>query len=623
MTNCLPLQSVNPINQLLLDTFGENYFPPFNAGFQPTNKGNMVGEALLQMQFPGGGKLKPPGEPYETLSAMISGIVGQIGPVFSFFGPLFIILDLIRAIIDIICSLMNPDAMIKSIVDMFLTAIPPIIALYPPLSAILLALNVVKLVTSIIVALTAVIIPIIDQIVECSLLIIAAIEKGDILSIDAITAKICSLLQGFSNQIGGSLAPVSFIIELLDLFMSLGAKFFCAGDSVCCDEDSCPPVIKNPPAGTGTIMTKIEFFGLSTLFLAEAGSDQDIAFVQPSLSIYDPSNSRLVELDQYIVLGDLIKENSDENVTFKVKLTKRTSGGAIERTATLNLYASEDYTLYVRGDDFNAGDIIEYEVLPIQSTLLAKNMMGFGCQDDIAAAASGVRSVINENIDAAAVIGGSGNDVQGAGAAEGFSGLDPLTRKIGRNFPPLPIEDLNRCLAAQTANPAISQSDCVMETVNNYLSDLTDFYEDIVCVGASRTKSVFEISKSYALSDGLDFATISLTVNDISGANMLTGGLPNATIGAEFSATGGTIGPVTYDPNTGIFLANITSDRIGVVDISCVFTVRGKVCMRPGKFDGFAVTDKILSIEFLPVGGAYKRRRKERQYMPSAGGRRR
>ena len=103
MSNCLPLQPINPLNQILIDIFGENYAPPYNAGSQPRDKLAMVNDSLLTMQFPGGGVIKPPGEPSKSMGELLSGITSQIAPIFSFFGPMFIILDLIRAIIDIIC----------------------------------------------------------------------------------------------------------------------------------------------------------------------------------------------------------------------------------------------------------------------------------------------------------------------------------------------------------------------------------------------------------------------------------------------------------------------------------------------------------------------------------------
>lgn len=241
MADCFPPAPVNPINATLLGVFGDNYFPPYNSGFQPTSRSGLTNESLLQLQLPGGGKLKPDGNPTSRhISEIISPITGALGTVFALFGPLYIILDLIRAIIDIICAFFNPVPVIAAVVDLFVTVIPPIIALFPPLSAILHALNVAKVVTSIVVALTSAIVAIADLIVENAISIPGLISDGNINTVESVTTKICILIEQFANELG-AFAPISFIIELLELFMSLGSQFFCASDAICCNADACPP----------------------------------------------------------------------------------------------------------------------------------------------------------------------------------------------------------------------------------------------------------------------------------------------------------------------------------------------------------------------------------------------
>lgn len=621
MANCLPLQPVNPINQILIDVFGQNYAPPFNTGSQPTDKMAMVNDQLLQFQFPGGGAIKPTGEPHTSMGEILAAVAGQIAPIFAFFGPLFIILDLLRAIIDIVCSFFNPTPLIRSVVDLFITVLPPVVALFPPFSSILLALNAVKLITSIIVSIVSIVIPIIDQIVEAAAQITALITTGDIRALDAITIKICSLLQEFANQIGGSLAPVSFIIELLNFFMSLGGKLFCATDATCCDEDNCPAVISNPSSGTATVLSKTDQFSLASIGLAS--EENDFVFVQASISIFDPTDQTLGDLNNFIVDPEKLSSSQSDPATIRVRVVERDINNQIIKDHTLNAYQASESTLFLRGDQFDIGAVVEYTVIPDKTALMSVNLIGLGCQDDVAAAAEGLATLVNENTDAVAVIAGSGSDTPGAGASEGFSGLDPLATKLGESFPPLP--DFSACLAAQTADPSVSQSQCVLDIATDYLDNLTEFFESVVCLGASRTKSEFEISKITVIADGRDFATITLKVKEIGGANLLLGALPNARFSALFTVSGGSavVGPTIFDAEQGLFMANISGTTAGTTEISASFFVRQSVCMRPGIFDGFTIVDKILNVQLVPEGGAYRRRRQQTQFIQAAGGRRR
>jgi len=109
----------------------------------------------------------------------------------------------------------------------------------------------------------------------------------------------------------------------------------------------------------------------------------------------------------------------------------------------------------------------------------------------------------------------------------------------------------------------------------------------------------------------------------LGGNNLLLGKLPTSTATAQFFTTRGTVGPVLFDDNTGRFVATIVSSEPGTAEITASFLINDQVCMSPGNFDGFVVTDKIIDIEFIPEGGTFPRRRRERVYRQAAGGRRR
>lgn len=656
MANCFPPTPINPINDVFLGIFGNNFFPPFNPGFQPADRDALINEKLLQFKLPGGGAFKPIGDPHRNISEMLAPLTGLLGSAFAFFGPLFLILDLIRAIIDILCSLINPASMIAGLVDMFLTVVPPVVALFPPLSSILLALNVVKLVIAIIVALTTAIIAIIDLIVENALAISSLITEGNVAAIDSVTIKICTLLDGFANELA-ALAPISFILEILDLFMSLGSKFFCATDAACCNTTACPSIIMEPPSGSGTVTSNrtgvtlkdladpinplslpsvldppitiplntitlgtipdldigpISFPPLDLVPIPDSALES-VELVEPSMTITINGSDSLSALADYIVDPKKIPGSSNDPnaATIHVKITNQTTGASITARAT----AATSNTFSVKADDFSVGTNVLFEIQPDKDALIKLNLIGLGCDDDVRAAAAGVLANINESAPGIAVVSGGNNR----------SGFEPLLTKMGRPFPRPP--GYIACLAAQRANPAESQAQCVADISSAYIEEVKDFALDLVCLGASRTASEFILSKQFVPADGTEFTTISLTVKDINGTALLANFIPNASanedFAAEFSSTIGTVGPVLFDDTTGTFHASLTSDQTGEAVVTGAFLINGKVCMVPGSSDGFTIVDKLLDVEFTRPGGVAPRRRRQNQYIQSAGGRRR
>lgn len=295
---------INPLSQILLTVLGDNFYPPFNAQFQPQDTSKLTEEPLLQMVLPGGGKIKPVGDPTHVhLSEYVTPLIGAIGTIFTFFAPLFIVLDVIRAIIDIICALFNPVPLILSVIDLFLNVLPPLVALFPPFSSVLLAIDVAKLIVALLGALVSAIIPIIDQIVGTTVTVALELARGNIGVVDLASIKVCELLQQLANSIGG-LLPVSFIIELINLFMSIGSKFFCSPEAPCCTTENCPPVIINPPGGQAIVTRSVKKFTVKNLiqeifnlinFPLEALSDLINNTISPFLSTINTTLNQIID----------------------------------------------------------------------------------------------------------------------------------------------------------------------------------------------------------------------------------------------------------------------------------------------------------------------------------------
>lgn len=314
----------------------------------------------------------------------------------------------------------------------------------------------------------------------------------------------------------------------------------------------------------------------------------------------------VAELNNFIVEPSKIPgAAADEDpATIRVRITSA-SGTTEIVAATL----AAGNTIHLRSDLFSVGTNVSYEVIPDKINLLKLNLIGLACEDDVAAAAGGVQTVF-----------------RGA-TASGNGVLDPLIVKMGRNFPGIPIDDYNACLARQTADPTISQAQCISDVSNGYLSEILNFTLDLVCIGANRVISDFEVNRQFASADGKDAVTVSMTIRDSNGVNLLEDFLPNANIpedyGVQFITTIGTVGPVIFDTEASRFRANIISDKIGSGQITAAFLVRGETCIVPGESDGFSITDKVIDVEFRRPGGAFPRRRRSQPPIQAAGGRRR
>lgn len=585
MTGCFTIAPLNPINELLLSVFGDNFFPPMNAGFQPADFSAQMREPTLNFKFPANAEIGPIGDKAQShISGHIAGLIGQLGPIFSIFGVLFLILDLIRAIIDIICAMFNPEPMILAMIELFVTVLPPIIALYPPLSTILMIINVIKLIVAIVVSLLAIIIPLMDLIVENATNIRFLISQGNLRAVDSVTAKLCSLFQQFANELG-AFDPISFILEMIDFFSSLGSKFFCASDSGCCDTTSCPPIIVNPPSGTASVVDVVDGATLGDFIPLLPADIAAFPLGESTVTIVDNS-ARLGDLENYVLDTD--------PPTISVLVN------GVEWPAKSASASSNSITLKITDASlFSAGSTVSYEVVPDTTELLKANLISLGCVDEIRRAADGLAARFN---------------------------LNPIVSRIGLFPRPTALRTaLQEILDAQEADPTTDRTQLAKDAVDLYLDDLAEYYGDAVCIGANRVESDFTVSTNHAFANGAGFSTIQFTPKDANGVALLIGAIPNALerFGAQFNTTLGSIGPVSLDTTTGTFNATIVSEEVGVAEISAIFLVNGLECMRPATTDGFSLTDKINSVEFISEGGKYGRRRLKRQYVQSGGGRRR
>lgn len=631
---------VNPINQAILDVFGDNYFPKYDPNYQPASTESLANENLLELSLPGGGQIKPPvhaemGSFGEILAPIMSGL----SSVLSFFGPIFIILDVIQGIIDVICALFNPEPIISAVIRLFVEVLPPLIALFPPFASILLALNVVKTLTAAGLTILTSTISILDEILSVSAQITEEISAGNFFALDAISSQICLLLKEIDNQLG-IFSGFSLILQIIDLFMSIGSGQFCSPSNECCDEDSCPPIIVNPAFGAARISNVVaqydvddlinDIIGIFTdpledivgflgieLEIPDANTGLDFVFTYPAMQVntisrvsgensnglvssvgvgYNYSASEFAKYTDFIVKNEFTQESEETHPT---TLRARLVASGQEIIAKVKKVNSNG-SFVVATNGFNNNTIVQYEMQPDLEKMLAENLVGLGCVGPIGEAQENLNAYINDG-----------------------GGLDPVTVKIGGPIPRPPLEDLQRIIDEVANDPTQDKTGDFAGVINGYLGDLADVYDKLVCVGANGANSEFQADSNFAFVNS-GSVTLSLKVNDIGGSNLLVGALPQTTSNVQFFTNHGTVGPVSFDSANNQFIASLTADEAGIAEVTAIFAIDDDSCMTPQESTGDLVfQEKRVTVNFVNDTGEFARRRNTKDYVESKGGRRR
>jgi hypothetical protein len=658
------LPPTNPISELLMGVLGKNFFPPYDANFT-ADRDAFSNEKLLQFQFPGGGKAGPVGNQNDnSIAEVIAPLIGKLASAFAFFGPLFIIIDVIRAIIDIICALFNPIPLLFAIADLLINVLPPLIALFPPFSVILLAINVIKILAAIIGAIVAALIPLIADVVNNASQIITKIQELNIQAVELIEVKLCQLFQEFGNIISG-FGPIKYILELLGLFMKMGAKLPCfpalaassqasQAISACCDNSNCPPGILFPATGRAKVLSVIEqqtmpgfddvviIKPLTTIQILTAKHQANESGLSAPIVGQNISSVEFEKLQNYVVDPDKLSApggstpsglSSDEAAetpyTLKARVTNSDTGQSvladlifvfpafstiansfgltdaqlISLLATVGLgFISANYLgiIQIRDDSFVVGDNLTYEIVPNYSELMKQSLISLGCHPEVQKNSLALFNFIG-----------------------GDQGFRPVSEKIGADsIPQPPIEELQDLLDTIQADPTNSVDP--LPILNDYLGELAEVFDSLICAGANSFKSIFEASRSTVLANGKDKAVVAVQLRDLGDNNLILGGvLPGSNITVEFKTTFGDLGPVEFDTSSGTFRTTFSSARVGNAEITASLVVRGSECMKLSEFDQSipAITQKVLQISAVAETGAYPRARTQNQYIHSRGGR--
>lgn len=185
------------------------------------------------------------------------------------------------------------------------------------------------------------------------------------------------------------------------------------------------------------------------------------------------------------------------------------------------------------------------------------------------------------------------------------------------------IDALKEAIQSRIVNPKKPPDD-VVALVKSDIDRMSGFLERALCVTVNARNSVFEAT-AQALdisSDNkiiLKFQPRSIGTNG--GQAIMAGMPPTINVRGIFTTTKGTLSEVQFDSDTGTYTTELTSDSPGTAEIRAYF-VTSDVCSSPAQdAPSLGFPPKVLEVKFIE--GNLRPRRQGRQYLPSAGGRRR
>jgi hypothetical protein len=185
------------------------------------------------------------------------------------------------------------------------------------------------------------------------------------------------------------------------------------------------------------------------------------------------------------------------------------------------------------------------------------------------------------------------------------------------------VDALKAAIQARLITPLLPPGD-IISLVRADLDKMGKLLERAMCVSVSATNSIFT-SSAQALDISseqkilLTFQPRSIGVN---GGKPIMAGMPSTIdVRGIFTATHGTLSDVQFDSETGTYTAELVSTSAGTAEVRAYF-LTADVCSSPAQdAPRLGFPPKVLEVRFIE--GNLRPRRQGRQYLPSAGGRRR
>ena len=184
--------------------------------------------------------------------------------------------------------------------------------------------------------------------------------------------------------------------------------------------------------------------------------------------------------------------------------------------------------------------------------------------------------------------------------------------------------DLREYTRSLLINPRVDPLTTFVPKVQAEIDVWKDILERALCVSVDPVNSTFSVSNQTVDISGSSKAIVSFQPRSIGpdGGQPSLVGLPsNISVQCLFTTTHGELSETVFDPATGTYSAELSAKTAGIADLRAYF-VTNDVCAtaeQDGPTRGFP--PKVLQVRF--VDGSLRPRRQDRQYLPSAGGRRR
>jgi hypothetical protein len=201
-----------------------------------------------------------------------------------------------------------------------------------------------------------------------------------------------------------------------------------------------------------------------------------------------------------------------------------------------------------------------------------------------------------------------------------------ITDLLGTPIPDIAgfADDLRESIRSLLINPRVDPLTTFVPKVQAEIDIWKDILERALCVSVDPVNSTFSVSNQTVDISGASKAIVSFQPRSIGpdGGQPSLVGLPsNISVQCLFTTTHGELSETVFDPTTGTYSAELSAKTVGIADLRAYF-VTNDVCAtaeQDGPTRGFP--PKVLQVRF--VDGSLRPRRQDRQYLPSAGGRRR
>lgn len=256
-----------------------NLFP--QKGMIPTTYPEYVNK--LKCTCPAGAIIKPSPLPSATknLGDVIADQARLLSAFTSAYGMITVVIRMIGCIIEVLCALVNPFAVIAAIIKLFGTCLPDFILIFPQLAIPAIIICLIKIILAIIEYILTVIVPLINEIIKNIQMLIDAFANNNRDAQLAIAFKVVSLFKELQNILG-ILAALGALWEMIKALLSLGIGIPCGGSDACCNDENCPPIIKNSTGATGTdgVLTVYYTYEIPLIYFSAASIVNDLKSIR-------------------------------------------------------------------------------------------------------------------------------------------------------------------------------------------------------------------------------------------------------------------------------------------------------------------------------------------------------